>query len=122
MQAFLFPPNNTGTSSLHCFVHSLIHNVSFVYFINQKASKQDKCSCGLDVGQEGCFCYLEPFVITSLVIASYTLLSCEDNSIQQRIIENDKENGFHFTVHCGEMEGNQAIQVKQTEHGHFFNI
>lgn len=78
-QAFLFPPNNTGTSSLHCFVHSLIHNVSFVYFINQKASKQDKCSCGLEVGQEGCFCYLEPFVITSLVIASYTLLWCEDN-------------------------------------------
>lgn len=27
-----------------------------------------------------------------------------------------------YTVHCGEMEGNQAIQVKQTEHGHFFNI
>lgn len=22
------------------------------------------------------------------------------NSIQQRIIENDKENGFYFTVHC----------------------
>lgn len=98
MQAFLFSPNNTGTSSLHCFVHSLIHNVSFVYFINQKASKQNKCSCGLEVGQEGCFCYLEPFVITSLVIASYKLLWCEDNQFNST--ENDKENGFHFTVHC----------------------